>query len=259
MAWRDGILARIAKEASQEENKAKKYCVVFDNISAAPDALRPILNPILWERMVQIPTRGETLILPANVSLLLTMHQGTQIRDESFMNRPLVQYVGEVAQLDMEVYLRVHAGVAPSIIARLLDLYARISKLPFQDKGSPVGFFDMVQIAKRIKGVALETGRPQEDVLEAEAFNYLYLRMANAEDQKLLGGVMARGRGPEIRMDNKAGELIFDGDKKADAIIEYRKGHCFKKVEDITGVKGLGDKFVEKNKKDLTVGKCNNK
>jgi len=49
------------------------------------------------------------------------------------------------------------------------------------------------------------------------------------------------------------------GDKKADAIIAYRKGHCFKKVEDITGVKGLGDKFVENNKKDLTVGKCNNK
>ncbi len=49
------------------------------------------------------------------------------------------------------------------------------------------------------------------------------------------------------------------GDKKADAIIAYRKANCFKKVEDIVAVKGLGDKFVEKNKKDLTVGKCNNK
>lgn len=46
------------------------------------------------------------------------------------------------------------------------------------------------------------------------------------------------------------------GDKKADAIIAYRKGHCFKTVDDLTAVKGLGDKFVAQNKKDLTVGKC---
>ena len=46
------------------------------------------------------------------------------------------------------------------------------------------------------------------------------------------------------------------GDKKADAIITYRKGHCFKTVDDLTAVKGLGDKFVAQNKKDLTVGKC---
>ena len=49
------------------------------------------------------------------------------------------------------------------------------------------------------------------------------------------------------------------GDKKADAIIAYRKDHCFKKVEDIVAVKGLGDKFVEQNKKDLTVGQCKSK
>ena len=49
------------------------------------------------------------------------------------------------------------------------------------------------------------------------------------------------------------------GDKKADAILAYRKGHCFKNVEEMTAVKGLGDKFVAQNKKDLTVGKCKTK
>ena len=49
------------------------------------------------------------------------------------------------------------------------------------------------------------------------------------------------------------------GDKKADAILAYRKDHCFKNVEEMTAVKGLGDKFVVQNKKDLTVGKCKTK
>lgn len=46
------------------------------------------------------------------------------------------------------------------------------------------------------------------------------------------------------------------GAKKADAILMYRKGHCFKTVEALTEVKGIGNKFIEKNKKDLVAGKC---
>lgn len=49
------------------------------------------------------------------------------------------------------------------------------------------------------------------------------------------------------------------GDKKADAILTYRKAHCFKNIEELTVVKGLGEKFVEKNKKDLRVGACSTK
>ncbi len=49
------------------------------------------------------------------------------------------------------------------------------------------------------------------------------------------------------------------GDAKADAILTYRKDHCFKNIQELTAVKGLGDKFVEQNKKDLTVGKCKTK
>jgi len=46
------------------------------------------------------------------------------------------------------------------------------------------------------------------------------------------------------------------GAKKADAIIKYRKSNCFKSVNELMKVKGLGQKFVEKNKKDIKIGKC---
>ena len=46
------------------------------------------------------------------------------------------------------------------------------------------------------------------------------------------------------------------GTKKAEAIVAYRKAHCFKKVDDIVHVKGIGNKFLEKNRKNLTAGKC---
>jgi len=49
------------------------------------------------------------------------------------------------------------------------------------------------------------------------------------------------------------------GAKKADAIIKYRKGNCFKSVNGLTKVKGIGDKFMQKNRKDLKAGKCKRK
>lgn len=46
------------------------------------------------------------------------------------------------------------------------------------------------------------------------------------------------------------------GVKKADAIITYREGNCFKDVDALTDVKGFGPKFMEKNRKNLKAGKC---
>ncbi len=46
------------------------------------------------------------------------------------------------------------------------------------------------------------------------------------------------------------------GEKKADAIIKYRKGNCFKSVDGLIKVKGIGSKFMQKNKKNLKAGKC---
>ena len=49
------------------------------------------------------------------------------------------------------------------------------------------------------------------------------------------------------------------GEKKANAIVSHRKGKCFKNVNALTDVKGIGPKFIEKNKKNLKAGKCKNK
>jgi len=46
------------------------------------------------------------------------------------------------------------------------------------------------------------------------------------------------------------------GMKKADAIILYRKDNCFKTIDSLMEVKGIGPKFIQKNKNNLMVGKC---
>ncbi|OHD95175.1 MAG: DNA-binding protein [Sulfurimonas sp. GWF2_37_8] len=46
------------------------------------------------------------------------------------------------------------------------------------------------------------------------------------------------------------------GEKKADAVLTYRKENCFKNIEELSEVKGLGPKFIENNKKELQAGKC---
>ena len=49
------------------------------------------------------------------------------------------------------------------------------------------------------------------------------------------------------------------GSKKADAILAYRKGNCFKNINGLQKVKGIGPKFIQKNKKELKAGKCKKK
>ncbi|NWF66093.1 MAG: helix-hairpin-helix domain-containing protein [Campylobacterales bacterium] len=46
------------------------------------------------------------------------------------------------------------------------------------------------------------------------------------------------------------------GDKKAEAIIEYRNKKCFDKIEDLDSVKGFGAKSVEALKSELEVKPC---
>lgn len=46
------------------------------------------------------------------------------------------------------------------------------------------------------------------------------------------------------------------GAKKADAILEYREAKCFKNVNALKNVKGIGPKFIEKNKKNLEASRC---
>lgn len=50
------------------------------------------------------------------------------------------------------------------------------------------------------------------------------------------------------------------GEVKADAILEYRKKHsCFKNVEELKEVKGFGEGFLEKNKKNIKTSDCKKK
>ncbi|EDZ62300.1 putative competence protein ComEA, helix-hairpin-helix region domain [Sulfurimonas gotlandica GD1] len=49
------------------------------------------------------------------------------------------------------------------------------------------------------------------------------------------------------------------GDKKAAAVIEYRAKDCFESVEGITKVKGIGKKFIEKNRDNLIASECKTK
>ena len=62
----------------------------------------------------------------------------------------------------------------------------------------------------------------------------------------------------DINTANKAELMTLKGvgAKKADAIITYRAAHCFKSVKAITNVKGIGAKFLEKNKANLEASEC---
>ena len=43
---------------------------------------------------------------------------------------------------------------------------------------------------------------------------------------------------------------------KAKMIVEYRKNHCFKSINELAKIKGIGKKLIQKNKADLIIGKC---
>ena len=46
------------------------------------------------------------------------------------------------------------------------------------------------------------------------------------------------------------------GKTKAEAIIKYRKANCFKNINELTNVKGIGKKTLEKNKTKLSASGC---
>lgn len=46
------------------------------------------------------------------------------------------------------------------------------------------------------------------------------------------------------------------GSKKAEAIIAYREKHCFKNIDELQKVKGIGKKIIETNKAEISVGSC---
>lgn len=50
------------------------------------------------------------------------------------------------------------------------------------------------------------------------------------------------------------------GEKKAQTIVKYRKTiKCFKSIDELSDVKGIGKATITKNRKNLSLGKCNRK
>ena len=46
------------------------------------------------------------------------------------------------------------------------------------------------------------------------------------------------------------------GEVKAKSIIVFRKNHCFQSKDELMQVKGIGQKTLEKNLSNISVGKC---
>ncbi|MDD2652096.1 MAG: helix-hairpin-helix domain-containing protein [Sulfurimonas sp.] len=75
----------------------------------------------------------------------------------------------------------------------------------------------------------------------------------------LILGVSLSFGAVDINKANKTELMTLNGvgEAKANAILEYRKKHnCFSKVDEIKEVKGLGDKFLQKNRINMTVSSC---
>ncbi|MCW9012897.1 MAG: helix-hairpin-helix domain-containing protein [Gammaproteobacteria bacterium] len=53
-----------------------------------------------------------------------------------------------------------------------------------------------------------------------------------------------------------AAELSGIGDKKAQAIVEYRNAHgAFASMDDLANVKGISEKTIDKNRENILLGK----
>ncbi|MCK5581087.1 MAG: AAA family ATPase [Candidatus Omnitrophica bacterium] len=211
MNWQDGLLVKVAQAATK--NLDKQYYINFDNISAMPDTVRLLLNPVMWERMVEIPERSLSLTIPDNLNFILTMHKDTEIKDESFMNRPLVQYVDALSTEDMRKYLKERFGLEEVRIKELTNIYSLLSSLKLTEN-VVFSFTDIIDIAKRVKGLAEETQKSEEEILWKEAYDYLYLRVMNERDREILREKVFNGKdfdSPEILVNRIDGTIIFDG------------------------------------------------
>jgi competence protein ComEA len=74
----------------------------------------------------------------------------------------------------------------------------------------------------------------------------------------ILGAVLCFGA-VDINKADKAELMSVNGigEAKANAILEYRKANnCFSSVDELKEVKGFGDKFLEKNRSNITAGGC---
>lgn len=55
---------------------------------------------------------------------------------------------------------------------------------------------------------------------------------------------------------NELAKLKGVGMKKATDIVQYRQKQCFKSVDELQNVKGIGQKTIEKNRSELSASEC---
>lgn len=207
MEWRDGIQGKLAREAHRHPDR--RYVLVYDNIDACPDRVRVQLNPVLWEKMVEDTEKGERLILPGNFHTLFTMHRRGVIKDDAFMNRPLVHSVDSVTDADMERLL-LEKGLANESVNTLLRIYQTIRVEKWRERVD-FSFHDLLEIGARVRGRARDEHTAERSVLAQEAYDYIFLRLRSLEDKQRLKKIpfFEKVRKPAVIIRGR--ELIFEG------------------------------------------------
>jgi hypothetical protein len=154
MEWRDGFLVDFANRASQEGEKDKTYTIIIDNAEALPGRVRVLLNPVLWEKQADVPDQRKKVRIPPNVQFIFTMDHDSVVRDDSFLNRVLVQFTSSF-NLSKSGFLVRKCGIAPEIETKLFTLLDVLKKA--QANGTfrnPAewSFSDIYHLANRVSG-----------------------------------------------------------------------------------------------------------
>ncbi|MBF0215716.1 MAG: AAA family ATPase [Candidatus Omnitrophica bacterium] len=214
LVWEDGILIRIVKAAAK--NRKKKFTLLFQNIDACPDEVRVELNPVLWENMIEIPGGSGKMDITPNLNFLFTMHEGSHIQDPAFMDRPLVHKIMNVSDKDIVTYIKNEARLGGAVLERLMMFY-RAVKDPANGIDIEAGLNDLIEIAKRISGRAVEYGEKDSDIMDEEIYRYLSLKTPDKGSKEKLWRMISprrrifKWKPPVSDMEVKNGSIIFNG------------------------------------------------
>ncbi|MBF0217826.1 MAG: AAA family ATPase, partial [Candidatus Omnitrophica bacterium] len=223
--WEDGVISKQAKRA--RENPDMKFFLVFNNIEVCPAWVRVLLNPVLWEKSVSVSGSGKEVGIPKNLSMIFTMDKDADLKDPSFMDRHLVHMAEDVDEVDSLAYLGSDAvdplrrsGLSESASRKLAELFAKIKGFEYSETPG-IRLIDMIEIAKRVKGLANDgSGYGEDKLIERETYNYFHLRLRSRGDRELLRqavsdemDVNSADIKPSLSIDMGSGMMDFDGAK----------------------------------------------
>jgi len=183
MKWYDGILKIIRDEARNK--KDQEYFLLFENVEAMPDKVRVQFNPVLLENVVEVPELGMSISLPKNVHIVFTMHKDSEIKDPSFMDRPVRHYVSDLTQEDMVRHLISYASISQNTAETLIAMYQSVKQEKW-DEAPQVLFFDIAQIARSIHGISQDPKIKEAGIIKQEFYSYLFLKLRNKRDKTRL-------------------------------------------------------------------------